>query len=64
MHVEFTQINFITLRQEHLNSYSQQFNQYQQDEQPPLTSDNRTQKRHVALEIKALAWDKHKMWWA
>ena len=30
----------ITLRQEHLNSHSQQFYQYQQDEQPPVTSDN------------------------
>ena len=49
VHVEFTHIKLITLRQEHLNitlrqehlnSHSQQFYQYQQDEQPPVTSDN------------------------
>ena len=38
----------------------QQFHQYQQNEQPHLTSNNRTQirPRHMALEIHGKAWDR------
>ena len=35
---------------ENLNNYGHQFHQYQQNEQP----------QHVTLEIKVLAWDRHK----
>jgi len=50
------------LLKESLNSDSQQFYQYQQNKQSPLTITHWTQKRpwHMALEIQVLAWDRHK----
>ena len=51
-----------TICEESLNSDGQHFNQYQQNEQSPLTSNNLTQKRpwNMVLEIKVLASDRHK----
>jgi hypothetical protein len=45
-----------------LNSDDQQFYQYQQNEQSPLTSTHRTQKRprHMTLEIQVLICDRNK----
>jgi hypothetical protein len=45
-----------------LNSDSQQFLQYQQNEQSPLTITHWIQKRpqHMMLEIQFLAWERHK----
>jgi hypothetical protein len=41
---------------------SQQFNQYQQNEHPPLAINHWIQQKeqHMTLEIKILAWDRHK----
>ena len=45
---------------ESLNSYGQQFYQYQQSEKPPLTSNNWIQKIpwHVTLEFHVLELDR------
>jgi hypothetical protein len=48
---------------ESLNNYGHQFHQYQQNEQPPLSHLNSLSTKwpqHVTLEIKVLAWDRHK----
>ena len=48
----------VELWKESLNNDGQQLHQYQQNEQPPLTSNNTTTYR--VLEIKVLDWDRHK----
>ena len=47
---------------ESLNSDSQQFYQYQQNKQPPLSSNHWKQKSpwNLLLEILVLVWDRHK----
>ena len=51
----------IPLWQESLNTDGQQFHQYQQNEQSPLTLTHLTQKqgRHITLEIRIIAMDRH-----
>ena len=46
------------LWKESLNSDGQQFHQYQQNKQSPLT-EHKKQTRHMMLEIQVLAWDRH-----
>jgi hypothetical protein len=52
--------NYTVLWKESLSD-RQQFHQYQQKEQPPLTSNNWRQEKpkHMALEIQVLASDRH-----
>jgi len=49
---------------ERLNSEGKQFHQFQENENPPVTSNYWTQKRprhiYMTLEIQCLAWNRHK----
>jgi hypothetical protein len=48
------------LWKESLNNDCQQFHQYQQNEQPPLTSNHQTlsRPRHIPKENRLLTWDR------
>ena len=48
-----------TLWNERLHSDGQHFQQYQQNEQSPLTSNHWKQKRHRTLVMQVMDWDKH-----
>ena len=54
---------YILLWKEHQNTDGQQFHQYQQNEEPFLTSNHWTQKRswHMMWEIWVLDWNSHKL---